>query len=189
MARSKRSPAAGHLDVGMGGDQRPPRPSSVRSTAGPPAWKVGGKAVQPSGRQAKEEASRMPKTNTFMPFGTLVVRCFDRLTRKPLPGCAVCVSSVESSVKQGGRPKNAASTFGQATVSDEDVSPCSTVSPLEWQPKRARPCRAVLTCNASPPPPFKSPSVHESQLPFRAPPTESLPIRPVLFSLPGTDPV
>ena len=76
----------------------------------------------------KEESSRMPRTDSFQRYGTLTIQCFDRLTRKPLPGCAVCVSRVPGKASKSGphvtprRMKNAASTFGQATVSDEDVS-------------------------------------------------------------------
>jgi hypothetical protein len=117
------------MTPGGGGQQqqrpRPPRPSSAAAAT----WKVDGNAVRRSSAQEAEEASRMPRTDSFQRYGTLTLQCFDRLSRKPLPGCAVCVSRIQPSKKGAatprGRARNAASTFGQATVSDEDVSPPS----------------------------------------------------------------
>ena len=112
-----------------GGPPRPPRASASPVGGAAAGWRIEGKEVKRSAATVKEEASRMPRTDSYQRYGTLTIQCFDRLTRKPLPGCAVCVSRVPSKTSKGGpqhatsrRMKNAASTFGQATVSDEDVS-------------------------------------------------------------------
>ena len=111
-----------------GGPPRPPRASASTMGGAAAAWRIEGKEVKRSAAVEKEEASRMPRTDSYQRYGLLTIQCFDRLSRKPLPGCAVCVSRVTSKTSKGGphatprRMKNAASTFGQATVSDEDVS-------------------------------------------------------------------
>ena len=157
---------------------RPPRDSSSTATATATAaasWKIEGQEVRRSVAGAKEDAKRMPRTDSFQRYGTLTIQCFDRLSRKPLPGCAVCVSRVvptATKVKGGGgnpaaaaaaaatprRMKNAASTFGQATVSDEDVS--RVLYPfLRLHSERKSPRHAQMSPFCPLPPPPQTPII------------------------------
>jgi len=66
----------------------PPRkpPKAPAAPPPPPGWAVGGQSVLPSGAKVKEEAKRLPRTDSQQLYGRIDIQCFDRLSRKPLAG-------------------------------------------------------------------------------------------------------